>query len=107
MTNSAKKESIKFIINSIKPNLCDYSDACIPMTGDILVTDGGAGQAAFKICALFSDGKTNRNDVLVDLSNYIYIYIYIYIYYIYIYILYIHYIYIYIYIYKLQSVCII
>ena len=95
MTNSAKKESIKFIINSIKPNLCDYSDACIPMTGDILVTDGGAGQAAFKICALFSDGKTNRNDVLVDLSNYIYIYIY----YIYIYILYIHYIYIYIYIY--------
>ena len=71
-----KKESIKFIIHSIKPNLCDYSDAYIPMTGDILVTDGGAGQAAFKICAPFSDGKTNRNDVLVDLSNYIYIYIY-------------------------------
>ena len=47
------------------------------MTGEILVTDGGAGQAEFKICAPFSDGKTNRNYVLVDLSNYIYIYIYI------------------------------
>ena len=51
------------------------------MTGEILVTDGGAGQAEFKICAPFSDGKTNRNYVLVDLSNYIYIYIYICIYY--------------------------
>ena len=70
-----ERESIKFITNSVKPNLCDYSDAYILMTGDILVTDGGAGPVLFKICAPFSDGKTNINEDLVDLSDYIYMYI--------------------------------
>ena len=45
------------------------------MTGDILVTDGGAGPVSFKVCAPCSDGKTNINEDLVDLSDYIYMYI--------------------------------
>ena len=36
--NYSKDEPIKFLICSIKSNLCDYSDAYILVTGNITVT---------------------------------------------------------------------
>ena len=47
--------TIKYETKDIKPNLCDYSDAYILMTGDIKVTDVAANtNVAFKNCALFT-----------------------------------------------------
>ena len=44
--------TIKFETNVIKPNLCDYSDAYILVTGDIKVADvAGNTNVAFKTCA--------------------------------------------------------
>ena len=44
--------TIKFETKVIKPNLCDYSDAYILVTGDIKVADVAANtNVAFKTCA--------------------------------------------------------
>ena len=46
--------TIKFETKVIKPNLCDYSDAYILVTGDIKVANVAANtNVAFKNCALF------------------------------------------------------
>ena len=47
--------TIKFEVKVIKPNLCDYSDSYILLTGDIKVTDVTASlNVAFKNCAPFT-----------------------------------------------------
>ena len=47
--------TIKFETKVIKPNLCDYSDAYILVTGDIKVADIAADtNVAFKNCAPFT-----------------------------------------------------
>ena len=47
--------TIKFKAKVIKPNLCDYSDAYILVTGDIKVTNVAADtNVAFKNCAPFT-----------------------------------------------------
>ena len=47
--------TIKFETKVIKPNICDYSDAYILVTGDIKVTDVAANtNVAFKNCAPFT-----------------------------------------------------
>ena len=43
--------TIKFETKVIKPNLCDYSDAYILVTGDIKVVGVAAFNVAFKNCA--------------------------------------------------------
>ena len=48
--------TIKFETKVIKPNLCDYSDACILVTGDIKITNIAANtNVAFKIVLLLQD----------------------------------------------------
>ena len=48
--------SIKFEIKVIKSNLCDYSDACILLTGDITAIGGNANtKVAFKIVLHLQD----------------------------------------------------
>ena len=48
--------TIKFETKAIKPFLCDYSDAYVPVTGDIKVTDIPADtNVAFKNCAPLQD----------------------------------------------------
>ena len=42
--------TIKFDTKVIKPNLCDYSDAYIFVTGNIKVADVAANTVAFKNC---------------------------------------------------------
>ena len=65
--------SIKFETETIKLNLCDYSDALILITGYITVTANNDADIAFKNCAPFSTCKTEIIDVFVDEANHIYI----------------------------------
>ena len=55
--------TIKFETKVIKPNLCDYSDAYILVTGDIKVAGVAANtNVAFKSCAPFTRCVTHIND---------------------------------------------
>ena len=55
--------TIKFETKVIKPNLCDYSDAYILVTGDIKVTGIAVEtNVAFKNCAPFTRCVTHVND---------------------------------------------
>ena len=57
--------TIKFETKVIKPNLCDYSDAYILVTGDIKVSDVAAGNnVAFKNCAQFTRCVTHINELI-------------------------------------------
>ena len=54
---------IEFETKVIKPNLCDYSDAYIIVTGDIIVNGSNADtDVAFKNCAPFTRCITHIND---------------------------------------------
>ena len=51
----------------IKSNLCDYSDAYIPVTGNITTTGGDANtKVTFKNCAPFTKCVIHMNDKHVD-----------------------------------------
>ena len=55
--------TIKFETKVIKPNLCDYSDAYILVTGDIKITNIAANtNVAFKNCTPFTRCVTHIND---------------------------------------------
>ena len=59
--------TIKFETKVIKPNLCDYSDAYIIVTGDIKVAAVAANTTvAFKNCAPFTRCVTHINDEHVE-----------------------------------------
>ena len=73
---------IKFLTKRIESSLCDYSDAYILVTGDIVLkkrnaanTDdeniNAATQVVFKNCAPFKDCRTEINDTFVDYANFI------------------------------------
>ena len=52
---NGNNSSIKFETKVIKSSLCDYSDACILVTGDITATGGNKNtKVAFKNCAPFT-----------------------------------------------------
>ena len=60
----------KFETKVIKPNLCDYSDAYILVTGDIKVADVAANtNVSFKNCAPFSRCVTHINDEHVETAE--------------------------------------
>ena len=62
--------TVKFEAKVIKPNLCDYLDANIPVTGDIKVTNIGTDtNVAFKNCAPFTRCVTHINDEHVETSE--------------------------------------
>ena len=59
--------TIEFETKVIKPNLCDYSDAYILMTGDIKIADVAADtKVAFKKCAPFTRCVIHVNDEHVE-----------------------------------------
>ena len=66
-------DTIKFETETIKSNLCVYSDAFILVTGNITVNADNNTDAAFKNCAPFSTCTTKINDIFVDKANHIYI----------------------------------
>ena len=58
---SENDSTIKFETKVIKPNLCDYSDAYILLTGDIKITAVAANtNVAFKNCAPFTRCVTHK-----------------------------------------------
>ena len=60
-------DEIKSLTNSLESSLCDYSDAYILVTGNINVIVGDADtKAAVKICAPFTEFKTEINETFVD-----------------------------------------
>ena len=62
--------TIKFETKVIKPNLCDYSDAYILVTGDIKVADVAANtKVAFKNCTPFTRCVTHINDEHVETAE--------------------------------------
>ena len=62
--------TIKFETKVIKPNLCDYSDAYILVTGDRKVADVAANtDVAFKNCAPFTRCVTHINDEHVETAE--------------------------------------
>ena len=69
--NKDKNDStIKFETKIIKPNLFDYSDAYILVTGDIKIADIAADtNVAFKDCAPFTTCATHINDEHVEIAE--------------------------------------
>ena len=62
--------TIKFETKVIKPNLCDYSDAYILVTGDIKVASVAANtNVAFKNCPPFTRCVTHINDEHVQTAE--------------------------------------
>ena len=61
--------TIKFETKVIKPNLSDYSDAYILVTGDIKVANVATNTVSFKNCALFTRSITLINDKHVETSE--------------------------------------
>ena len=65
--NYSHQNPIRFLTNSLESSLCDYSDAYILVTGDIIVTrDNVNTKVAFKNCAPFKKCKTEINETFVD-----------------------------------------
>ena len=59
--------TVEFETEVIKPNLCDYSDAYVLVTGNITVTGGDANiRVALKNCAPFTKCITHINDEHAD-----------------------------------------
>ena len=62
--------SFKFETEVVKPNLCDYSDAYILVTGNITAVGGNANtKVAFKNCAPFTRCVTHINDEHVETAE--------------------------------------
>ena len=70
--NYSKDEPIKFLTKSLESSLCDYSDAYISVTGNVMATPNNAAtQVVFKNCAPFKDCRTEINDTFVDNADFI------------------------------------
>ena len=58
---------MKFLTRSIEPNLCDYSDAYILVTGSIRITCSNQNtKVAFKNCSPFEKCRREINETFVD-----------------------------------------
>ena len=62
--------TIKLNTEVIKPNLCDYSDAYILVTGNIAVVNGNQNTLfSFKNCSTFTRCVTHINDENVETAD--------------------------------------
>ena len=66
----SEDDPIKFLTKSIASRLCDYSDACILVTGNI-ISGGNDTKAAFKNCAPFRKCRAEINETFVDEAEHI------------------------------------
>ena len=70
--NYLQENLFKFLIESIEPSLCDYSDVYILVTGNIAVTGGNTNtKLAFKNCAPFKKCSIEINSTRVDEPKFI------------------------------------
>ena len=69
-TGGENGTTIKFETKVIKPNLCDYSDTYIPVTGNITAAEGNVDtKVAFKNCAIFRRSAIHVNDKHVETAD--------------------------------------
>ena len=65
--NHSHHDPIKCLAKPIESSLCDYSDACILVTGNINVTVGDNDtKVPCQNCAPFENCRTEINDTDVD-----------------------------------------
>ena len=58
----SQENKIKFLTSSLESNLCDYSDECILVTGNITVVGADVStKVAFKNCVPFRKCRTEIN----------------------------------------------
>ena len=57
--NYSLKNPIKFLTSSLESSFCDYSDAYILVSGNI-ISGGNNTKAAFKNCTPFTNCRTNK-----------------------------------------------
>ena len=70
--NYSEENELKFLTSWLESNLCDYSDACIFVTGNTNVTGGDANaKVAFKNCAPFRKCRAEINETFVDDAQHI------------------------------------
>ena len=60
------KEALNFETRTIKSSLCDYSDTCILVTGNVEVNAGYDTDCEYVIGAPFSACKTQINCTFID-----------------------------------------
>ena len=61
-----------FLTRSIESSLCDYSDAYMLVTGNIIATPNNAAtQVIFKNCAPFEKCRTEINETFIDEAKHI------------------------------------
>ena len=70
--NYSYKNQIKFLTGSIESSLCDYFDAYVLVTGNIVVVGADNNtKVAFKNCAPFRECRTEINETFVDNGEFI------------------------------------
>ena len=70
--NYSQDEEIKFLTLSIESSRCDYSDAYILVTRNIIATPNNAAtQIMFKNCAPFEKCRTEINETFTDKADFI------------------------------------
>ena len=70
--NYSKDEPMNFLTRSIDSNLCDYSEAYILVTGNIItIPINNATQVVFKNSAPLKDCRTEINDTFLDYAEFI------------------------------------
>ena len=63
---------IKFLTGSSQSSLCDYSDAYVLVTANIVVVGAGDDtKIAFKNCALFRKCRSEINETFIDEAGHI------------------------------------
>ena len=62
---------IKFLTNSLESSICDYSDAHILVTGNIVVGGNNNTKVAFKNCAPFRKCRTEIDEAFIDKPEHI------------------------------------
>ena len=65
-TNFEARKAIKFDTKVIKPNLCDYSEAYILVTGTINNLNADGNTVCFKNCAPFRSCTSHINDEYLE-----------------------------------------
>ena len=80
--NYSQNDEIKFLTRSIESSLCDYSDAYILVTGNLIVERRIAAdtadialsaitQVAFKNCKPFEKCRTEINETFIDETDFV------------------------------------
>ena len=64
--NYLPNNEVKFLTSSLESSLCDYSDAYILVTGNIVTGSNANTKVAFKNCSPFEKCRTEINETFVE-----------------------------------------